>query len=70
MHRLIEAYGAQAIYGRTLGAGEVRRMNAATNIVAYYRQRAASGDWVAWARDNPNEAEYLNIAMIAARDGE
>jgi len=65
LYHLVQSYGAQAIYGRTMGAGEVRRMNTAANIVAYYRQRAASSDWGKWATDNPDEAAALNRAMMA-----
>jgi len=68
----IQAYGAQAVIGRPLGAGEIRRMNVASNVIAYHKQRAASGDWVKWGTDNPDEAALLNRAMLmaeAADDG-
>jgi len=62
----IQAYGAQSVMGRTLGVSEIHHMNLAANIVAYYKQRAQSSDWVRWAADNEVEAALLNRAMIAA----
>ena len=67
LYNLVQAYGAQAVFGRPLGYGEIRRMNTAANIVLYYHKRAASGDWGKWAQDNPGEAAALNRAMIAAQ---
>ena len=64
--RAIQAYGAQAVIGRPLGAGEIRRMNVASNVITYHAQRAASGDWVKWETDNPDEAALLNRAMLMA----
>lgn len=58
-------YGAQAVYGRTLFVGEMRRMNAAENIVMAYQSRAryrdenGSENWVAWAQKYPDLSEIL-----------
>ena len=55
--------------GRPLGYGEIRRMNIALQVVGYYRERAASGDWVKWATDNPDAAALINQAAMAVHNG-
>ena len=66
--REVDRFGAQAVFGRTLGAKEIRRMMIAENIVNAYRARAASENWAAWETDNPQVAALLNAAMKAAID--
>ena len=67
----IEKYGAQAVLGRTLGAGEIRRMNVAENIVRAYQSRKQSDNWATWAEVNPELNRILEDAMLAEReDGE
>lgn len=65
----IRAYGAEAIMGRPLGYGEIQRMNIALQVVRYYQERAASGDWVKWSTDNPDAAALINQAAMAVNDG-
>lgn len=64
----MQAYGAQAIFGRAVGAGEIKRMNTAVNIVAYYKQKHATDNQAKWALDNPMQDSALNRAFIAAKD--
>ena len=65
----IAQYGVEAVMGRrTLGAGEIRRMNAAQNIVSLYEQRARGESWAAWAVANPEGAAALNMAMLMAEE--
>jgi len=59
---LIERFGAQSLYGRTLGLGEARRILFAESIVEAHRARARSGDWAEWASANPQHAQLLNWA--------
>ena len=57
-----------------LGAGELRRITVAKNIVAAYRSRAsyldASGNenWAEWTKAHPDQAHILNMAAIAAEE--
>jgi hypothetical protein len=40
----------------------------AENVTKAYQARAASEDWVAWAKDNPGMSALLNQAMKASVD--
>jgi len=64
----IDRFGAQAVFGRPLGAGEMRRMMIAETIVNLYRARAAAENWAAWETANPELAALLNAALKAAID--
>jgi len=47
-------------------AGKLRRMIMAENVTKAYKARAASEDWVAWAKEYPEANALLNQAMKAA----
>jgi len=64
----IDRFGAQAVFGRPLGAGEMRRMMIAETIVNLYHARAAAENWAAWETANPELAALLNAALKAAID--
>lgn len=72
----IEAYGAQAVLGRIIGAGEARRMAAVRNVIMAYKSRDAYRDengasnWAEWARRHPDMAQVLAMAEKVADDGE
>ena len=61
-----DRFGVEAVYGRTPGGQELRRMIAAENVVKSYEERQQSDNWAAWARDNPEKSEILNRAMRLA----
>ena len=61
--RLVDRFGAAAVYGRPLGYGELKRMLTAENIVNAYRARDASANWAQWATENPELNRLLNEAM-------
>lgn len=61
--RNVDRFGAQAVFGRTLGAKEIRQMLTAEAIVQAYHERAASENWAAWEQDNPGRAALLHKAM-------
>ena len=70
---LLDRYGgAQNVLGRPLGYGEIRRMNYCQNVIAWYRERAASSDdegradWARWAGEYPDRAAVLNEAARLA----
>jgi len=58
----IARFGVQAVIGRTLGAGEMRRIMACENIARAYARRQAAEDWVKWNSDNLGEAAILREA--------
>jgi len=66
--RLIERFGVQAVYGRPLGYGEMRRISIAEGIVQAYRSRDNyhdkdnSENWSEWAARFPE----MNARLIAA----
>ena len=65
--RAIRAFGAEAVWGRPIGVGEIKRMVLADNIVQAYRGRLAHADgWAAWASENPEANSLLNLAMRLA----
>lgn len=66
--RAVDRFGAQAVFGRTLGATEIRQMMVAENIINCFRARATSENWVAWEKENPEKVALLNAAMKAAID--
>jgi len=56
------------VYGRVLGAGEIKRMIATENIIRWYNERAASDNWATWNKSNPEKAHALDQAARIARD--
>lgn len=58
----VEQFGAQAVFGRVMGAGEIRRMMVAHNVVQAYESRAQADNWSEWASQYPKAAELLNMA--------
>jgi len=62
----VERYGVQGMLGRQLYYREVLKMNVFRNIVSAYKARAASKDFAAWAKENPNDAKMLGKAEILA----
>lgn len=65
----IDRFGAQAVLGRPLGVGEMRRMIAAENVVKAHAEMKRAGDWTAWAERYPEKWRLLTAAMKAAKNG-
>ena len=63
---LIRRFGAESIYGRPLGANEIRRMEMSESVIDIYQERELSGDWGAWAESNPEKSKFLNWALKCA----
>jgi hypothetical protein len=59
----IDRFGAQAVLGRALSAGEIKSMVLAENVKNAYQERQNSQDWAVWKRDNDAKANLLNEAM-------
>ena len=66
--RLIERFGVQAVYGRPLGYGEMRRISIAESIArdyqhrSNYRDKNGAENWSEWAARFPE----MNARLIAA----
>lgn len=70
MLNYIDRFGAQAVLGRPLGAGEIRRMIAADNVIRAYKSRQNSDNWATWAIKNPMYAQTIAEAIkLAGEDG-
>lgn len=57
--RLVDRFGAQAVYGRPLGYGEMQSILAAETVVGLHREMKASGNWAEWAAKNQEGSRYL-----------
>lgn len=68
MWQQIQTYGAQAVYGRPMGAGEIRHINKAREVYGLYIDRQNAENWSAWAKQNRYGNRVLTDAMKAARD--
>lgn len=51
-----------------LGAGEIRRMIYAENIIRFYKSKTNSANWVEWAQAHPGPDAILNEAMKLAEN--
>ena len=56
--RLINRYGATAVYGRPLGISEMRRINLAENVERVSRRWQAKGAG-AWFAEHPEDQRLL-----------
>ncbi len=71
----VDEYGADAVFGRRLGVGEMRRMSAAKRVyVAYhnrenYRDKDGKKNFAEWAGKYPYDAELLNKAVRMVTNG-
>ena len=72
LSRYIERFGVQGVFGRPIGAGEIRSILLAENIVHYYRLRSNYTDdrgnvnWTRFAKEYPAESHWLVLAIKAA----
>ncbi len=70
--RLIDRFGAGAVYGRLLGVGEMRRIMRVEAVIDAYRSRATWRDeggalsMSDWALKHAASSRMLNEAMKAA----
>jgi len=70
LYDYIRVFGADAVMGRPLGAGEIRRMTRAALIVDAYQSRTHAENWAEWADNHKQEVAILNEAMELASNGE
>ena len=70
----VETFGAAAVLGRVMGAGELRRIAAAKNVVRayqsrkYYRDAGGNENWAQWTNQHPDLARILNAAERAVEE--
>ena len=60
--RYIDRFGAQAVLGRVMGAGEIRRIEMAERVIQIYQSRKQAENWKEWVHSHPKEAELLAYA--------
>lgn len=63
---LINRFGVESVYGRTLTVEEMREMMTAETIVMAYRARAEAESMADWADNHPDAQTLLVEAMRAA----
>lgn len=66
MDRLERFGGAMNVLGRVLGAGEMRRITLAQNIVTWHQQREQAGNVAEWTASNMEAATMLDLAYKSA----
>ena len=59
----VDRFGAEAVFGRQPGAGELEAMAMAETVVNAYHERAKVENWAAWADENPYENYLLILAV-------
>jgi len=60
--RYIDRFGAQAVLGRVMGAGEIRRIEMAERIISIYQSRKQASNATEWVNSHQKEAELLDYA--------
>lgn len=65
---LVEMFGAQAVYGGLVSLEHMRRLLITDRISTAWESRKRSGDWVEWAKQNPDYNKLL-IWAERLRDG-
>lgn len=65
--RFIDRFGAQNVYGRPLGLGEMRRMRIAENIYEWAKAQN-SGERAAWGQAHPEQSAALSYAFSCAKE--
>ena len=64
----VDRFGAQAVFGRAMGAGEIRRLTVVDNILQAYRMRSHTENWAEWAESHKRASAMLNEAAKLAED--
>jgi hypothetical protein len=60
--RMIDRFGAGAVFGRTLKRGEMRRMVISERIVSAYGAMSAAEDLDGWIKAHPEEWKLIDYA--------
>ena len=68
--RMVDRFGTPAVFGRSLGYGELRRMALTENIVRAFEARQKSPNFVAWEIEHPDETRLLRECEALAGECE
>jgi hypothetical protein len=60
--RMVDRFGAQAVFGRILKRSEMRRMVLVERIVTAYQAMKSSEDVDGWIKDHPEDWKLLDYA--------
>ena len=70
--RMVDRFGAQAVFGRQMGVAEMRRISLAERVADAHRAHAAAASTedgsAGWAQKNADAAALLGWAMRAHTD--
>ena len=68
---MIQQYGAPAVLGRLLYAGEIYRMNAAMNVYNARIAKDSAENWAEWSQKHKTAADLLIVVekIMAEQDG-
>lgn len=64
--RMVDRFGAQAVFGRTLKRGEMRRMATVERIVEGYQAMTSAKNQDDWIKAHPDEWKLIDRAAGAA----
>lgn len=67
--RYVDRFGVEAVFGRVMGAGEIRRIMTAEAVIGAYKSRQKSENWAGWVVEHPGEAELLAHAEELVNNG-
>ena len=60
---MIDRFGAQAVLGRVMGAGEINRIFMAERVIRAYKSMKSASNAVEWATSNPEDSKLMDYAM-------
>lgn len=66
LYNAVQTYGAQAVFGRVLSGGEVKRMNFSRLFLDNYAQMKKSTNYAEWVASNPAWAKVFGVAAELA----
>lgn len=58
----LDRFGAEATYGRQIGAGEMRRMVIVENVISAYRESKNTSSLAEWIKHNHDKYRLLGEA--------
>lgn len=64
---MIDRFGAQAVFGRTLGYGEMQRMMAVESVYRGTKAKNAAPNQVEWAKRNEQLDQLITKGMLTWR---
>ena len=65
---VVQRFGSESVYGRPLGAKEIRQMELSENVIMFFREKYAQSNQAEWANQNPYANDLLMHALKCAID--